>query len=293
MPSVLIAEDDPVFQALLKQVLSMHDYQVYTASNGREALRLLEKQVVDAVLSDIEMPLLDGLELCRRIKMSEWSWMPVVLITGLKNRETMKAGLEAGASYFLTKPPDLEMLRVILHSCLTESQHQRHLLQEMSTLRNTARLFLQGSCQLREPREARELGQYLALMFPEPEQAIMGLWELLINAIEHGNLQIGYQEKTKFLKEFNLEQEVVRRLATPPYCQRYVSVDFNRTETQVRLLICDEGEGFDHTPFLEFDPQRMFDNHGKGIAMARLFSFDEVKYLGKGNQVEVVSYAKP
>jgi hypothetical protein len=53
----------------------------------------------------------------------------------------------------------------------------------------------------------------------------------------------------------------------------------------VQIRIRDQGQGFDWTPYLDFDPERAFDPHGRGIAMARLSSFDDLEYLGDGNEV--------
>ena len=61
----------------------------------------------------------------------------------------------------------------------------------------------------------------------------------------------------------------------------------------MRALISDQGDGFDWQPYLDIDLSRIFDTHGRGIAMARGLSFDQVEFLGKGNQVRVTVLKKP
>ena len=78
-----------------------------------------------------------------------------------------------------------------------------------------------------------------------------------------------------------------KRLDMPEYRDRKVTVKMHKNKQNIDFVICDEGEGFDFSGFLEMDPQRAFDNHGRGIAMSRLLSFDYLEYLGKGNEVRV------
>ena len=64
-------------------------------------------------------------------------------------------------------------------------------------------------------------------------------------------------------------------------------VRYCREPDKVRVVIRDEGQGFDWQQYLDMDPARAFDTHGRGIAMSRMISFDAVEYRGNGNEVEV------
>ncbi|QZA82045.1 ATP-binding protein [Deefgea piscis] len=122
---------------------------------------------------------------------------------------------------------------------------------------------------------------------PEPQRVAMGLSELLVNAIEHGNLGISYADKSRLLQAGRWQDEVESRLASPEYAQRKVAVKYSANEDEIQIYIMDEGQGFDWQPFLEFSPERAFDPHGRGISMARMMSFDSLEYQGKGNEVLV------
>jgi len=133
--------------------------------------------------------------------------------------------------------------------------------------------------------EATELANVLAAAYPEPERVVVGLTELLVNAVEHGNLGITYREKAALLESGQLQAEIERRLALPELATRRVKATLHRTDDAVVTTIEDEGEGFDWRPYDDYDPERALDPNGHGIAIARGVSFDEVTYRGRGNVV--------
>ncbi len=102
--SVLIAEDSVTSRTLLKNILEAAGYAVQTAVDGQEALALLREHTFDAVVSDVEMPRMNGFELTRTIRQEEkLKHVPVVLVTSLDSREHREQGLEAGADAYIVK----------------------------------------------------------------------------------------------------------------------------------------------------------------------------------------------
>jgi len=102
------------------------DYQVLTAYNGEQALEVLEKnEDVDLVVSDVTMPKMDGMELCRRVKSDlRWSHIPVILVTGRRTEDAEIESLKLGADDYITKPFNVEMLRLRVKK-LIEKQNDR------------------------------------------------------------------------------------------------------------------------------------------------------------------------
>jgi hypothetical protein len=141
-----------------------------------------------------------------------------------------------------------------------------------------------GSFKVRTLEEAQKLSLLIANASQNPDQSIV-ICELLVNAVEHGNLGIGYEEKTKLLDENKLMDEILQRLNHPDYKNKFATVDLSRDNGSLKVFVKDEGNGFDYTKFLDFDATRIFDNHGRGIAMAK--SMLDIQYFGKGNKVEV------
>jgi anti-sigma regulatory factor (Ser/Thr protein kinase) len=133
--------------------------------------------------------------------------------------------------------------------------------------------------------QAHSLAKHLSAQYPQPTQILVGLIELLINAIEHGNLGISFNDKSILLKEGRWSEEVQKRLANPFYQSKKVTVHFQRLPDKIKLSVHDEGEGFKWHDFEKIDPRRMLDAHGRGIMIARSFSFSSVAYNEPGNCV--------
>lgn len=121
--TLLIAEDNAEFRTFLANQLA-DEYDVMTAENGKEALAQLHNAEVDIVISDIMMPEMDGVELCRNIKTDiQTSHIPVLMLTALSADEDRLRGLEQGADDYLTKPFNLDVLRLRLRKFLEWSRH--------------------------------------------------------------------------------------------------------------------------------------------------------------------------
>lgn len=101
---VLVADDSITTRTLEQSVLESAGYEVLVAVNGEDAWRRLEEQGADAVVADVEMPRMDGIALCRRIRgSSRFQGLPVVLVTGLESEADRVRGLEAGADAYIVK----------------------------------------------------------------------------------------------------------------------------------------------------------------------------------------------
>jgi len=102
--SILVAEDSITSRMLLKSILESAGYEVQTAVDGAEALATLKTGAFDLVVSDVEMPRMDGFELTRRIRADpQHKDIPVILVTGLGTQEDRERGIDAGASAYIVK----------------------------------------------------------------------------------------------------------------------------------------------------------------------------------------------
>lgn len=117
----------------------------------------------------------------------------------------------------------------------------------------------------------------------------IGLREIIVNAIEHGNLGITYIEKTDLLNSGNYQEEIRRRLMTETNDRRRVRIRLTLTPTQIRYRISDEGMGFDHNRFgFHMDPEQVEASlHGRGIFITRN-AFSRVLYNESGNSVLLI-----
>jgi signal transduction histidine kinase len=229
---------------------------------------------------------MDGMALLRRIKNDPTlAQTPVVLETAHGDMESIRDGLTQGAYYYLTKPFQADVLIGVIKAALQQSRDLRTLVDGVQPADRPLGLLHTGSFRFRNLEEGNLLAYYLARVCPDPERTIQGMLELLVNAVEHGNLEISYAEKGALILEGCWRDEVQRRLNDPAYRNRYVEIHFRRQDDLLSFTIQDQGQGFDWNQYLEFSPERAFDLNGRGIAMAGKLSFDHLEYRGNGNTV--------
>ncbi len=286
--TIMVVDDEALNLLLINEYLRECGYRLITARDGAEAWERLQAEPgeTDVVVLDLMMPRMDGIEVLRRIKShSQLQFLPVILQTALSTPEDIHQGIRAGAYYYLTKPFAREMLRSVVATAVQDHMRYQRVQEEMQRTSRIFGLMSRAEFHYRHLDEGRELAQLLANACPSPCKVVVGLSELLVNAVEHGNLGIGYQEKGRLLELEELDQEVARRLDLPENRDRRVHVSYERTKSEIRIRIHDQGHGFDWQKYAVVNPRRVFDTHGRGIAMARIMSFDRVEYFGAGNEV--------
>ena len=146
-------------------------------------------------------------------------------------------------------------------------------------------LLNKASFEFQTMEEAQNLAYFVADSFPNPEKVVLGLSELLINAIEHGNLGISYNKKSELMMNGKLHDEILHRQSLPENQKKRAQLFFEKYPEEIKVTIKDEGDGFDWNEFIEMRPDRATNPNGRGIIMARMMSFDSVEYKGVGNEV--------
>jgi anti-sigma regulatory factor (Ser/Thr protein kinase) len=114
---------------------------------------------------------------------------------------------------------------------------------------------------------------------------VYGLNELMVNAVEHGNLGISYDKKMQLVLEGRWQEEIENRLAQPEYSRKYAILEYEASEKGRTVKIIDQGKGFDWNSYLDLSPSRATDPNGRGIAIAKMRSFPTLEYRGSGNEV--------
>jgi two-component system response regulator MprA len=116
-PTVLVVDDQHRLRAVLQAALELQGYQVHTAANGEQALSCAERATIDAIVLDVTMPGITGLDVCRVLR-ERGDHTPVLLLSGRSSRADQAAGLAAGADDYLTKPYDLDEFLAHLQALL-------------------------------------------------------------------------------------------------------------------------------------------------------------------------------
>jgi hypothetical protein len=205
--------------------------------------------------------------------------------TSLSGDSDIVEGLRAGAYYYLTKPFTSQALLAIVGAAARDRLGYRRLQLDVQQAAKALACLTHGQFAFRTPEQAFDLATLVAKATPKPERTVGGLSELMLNAIEHGNLGITYAGKSKLLAEDRWKEEIDRRLALPEHASKVAKLSFERQEGAIQFLIEDEGPGFQWQDYLELSPERAFHLHGRGIAMSRQVWFDHLEYLGSGSRV--------
>lgn len=211
--------------------------------------------------------------------------VPVIVLFSVLEEHEIAYFLRARCFSCLVRPL---VPALLVGLCESAREHRKQQLAfRARRLRDRRAMHLMGkaSFTFRTLEEGAALADLLAEACPRPEMAYLGIQELFINAIEHGNLEINFEMKARLTEEGRWRDEVDQRLRRPGLAERRVVVELERSAHELRLAISDEGTGFDWRSFLTSDPGTIAGAHGRGIALARLLSFDRLEYRGTGNQV--------
>ena len=324
MTTLLFVEDDASLRKLYSNRLVEEGYQLVEAVDGLDGLEKAKTHKPDLIVSDIKMPNLDGIELFKSLQKEspEMAAIPYLFLTANVGQIDQVAGLKLGADAYLTKPTKFEVLLANIESRLGSRNRQLALLktrlesifeplienveEDVSDNQNfdavieyyteisksVSKSFIDfnlmeaATFHVKKLEDVSHVSISLANMCPDPETAILGLSELIINGIEHGNLGVGYKLKTQLLKDGVWNEEIDRRQNLPENINKYVKVTAQRTGEGIEFQIQDQGNGFKPDHYLEFEPLRHTDSHGRGIALSKAVVFDELKYENGGSLVE-------
>ncbi|WP_420226026.1 response regulator [Pigmentiphaga litoralis] len=285
--NILVVDDEPLNLAIISEHLSDPRYRLKAASDGIQAWDMLQHGGVpfDIVVLDRMMPGINGIELLERMKSDpRFADIPVIMQTAASRQHEVLEGFTKGAHYYLTKPYEHAILVAVVSAAIDVRARQKQLKRQLTDAQEIFSNVQRAQFTFSTLSEARQLASFLAKLCPNPEAVVVGLAELMINAIEHGNLELGYAEKGRLSVEGGWAQEIERRLAMPKYAHRIAQATFRRLPDRLVFHILDEGPGFDWPSFLEMSPDRAFDSHGRGIAMANMLAFDNLSYLRDGRE---------
>ncbi len=289
---VLIVEDDPVNMKILSKYLHDSGYIFEKANDGVEAWEIIQKSPIhfDVIILDRIMPNMNGLEFTKKIKSDDkFHGIPIIMQTSARSMNEVTEGIKAGINYYLAKPYTKERLITLVKAAIrdrkTSAEFEARLLQQ----KNAFGTIEKGEFSIQTPEQAGDIAFMLGSLFPRPDLAVTGIYELLLNSIEHGNLKIGLEEKAKLLKNSLLESEIQRRLELEENKTKRVTIKLSHSASEINIHIGDEGEGFDWKSYMDAELPA---NVGKGIAKAKLLSFDKIEYSELGNEVDIISFFK-
>lgn len=289
MTTVLVVDDSPLDRKIAAGIVEAEDMTVTFAEHGQAALDQMATEKPDVVLTDLQMPVMDGLQLVREIK-KRHAAIPVILITRAGSEEIAADALRTGAASYVPKRNMKRDLGRVLEMVLSaaETLREREVVRDL--LQQSESYFVLGY----DPSAPRALISHLqsslvqANVGDDMDRLRIGtaLAEALANAIDHGNLELDSQLREEDLRTYRGTGN--ERAVQEPYRHRKVHVKARLTPTEATFVIRDEGPGFDtsHLPD-PTDPENLTKPSGRGIMLIRTF-MDEVNFNETGNEITMV-----
>jgi response regulator RpfG family c-di-GMP phosphodiesterase len=274
----------------LQNLLEGSPYNIISTDDGEDGFSLLlnRPEQFSAIILGQNIRNINSVRLLHKINScSSLKTIPVIMEAATGTLEEMEICIRAGVRYFIPKPIDKNTLPELINTAIRDQERYTEIEQLVFTSKplNT---MVEAKFKIKNLYDVQLLSALLANECPSPRLAAVGISEILINAIEHGNLGITYAEKTKLHETSEWLAEIERRLALPENHDKYVDVNFNKTNGRIIIRIKDQGQGFDWRQFQTLDSKRVFDNHGRGIIMARNLAFEDLIFHGVGNDVECI-----
>ena len=293
MPIVLVVDDSPLDRTRTGGLLKKGEglSPIY-ASNGREALEKIATEKPDIVLSDLQMPEMDGLELVETIR-RRFVTLPVILMTAHGNEETAIQALRKGATNYVAKRNLARELVPTVMSVLDLTRADRGQQQILSCLTQAESRYVLDNDVGHIPSllAQLELGVTRMQLFDHGAwmRIAVALREAFVNAIYHGNLDLSSQLLEQDHVSFaDLAQQRRREVA---FADRRVHVTACETRTEATYVIRDDGRGFDPAALSDpTSPQNLDRPTGRGLFLIRTF-MDEVRHNAVGNEVTLVKRA--
>ncbi len=300
MVKVLVVDDSPVDRRLAGSLLEKRSgpggqktptgITVIYAANGKEGLAALASEMPDLVLSDMQMPEMNGLELVETVK-NQFPKVPVIIMTAHGSEEIARQALQGGAASYVPKRDlagDLfATVEEILNLAAANEQKQR-LLGECLR-RSEAQFLLPNNMGYIAPLIGHLQESLIHMKICDDNGLIrvaVCLREALTNAIIHGNLQIDSALRDPDEKDYY--SQIESRSQEEPYADRFVHVTARETPEEAHYTIRDEGEGFDFRSLPDpTDPANLERVHGRGMLLIQTF-MDEVRHNSTGNEITMI-----
>jgi CheY-like chemotaxis protein len=289
MTTILVVDDSPLDQRFAARCAEEEGCTVILAGNGREAIDVIKAEKPDAVLTDLQMPEMDGLELVRRIKQQHLS-TPVILMTAHGSEEVAVEALRAGAASYVPKKNLKRDLCWALGNVLSAAEAAYERAQIRIFLKRAVSEYVLGY----EPSGPRTLVSHLQDSLAQMNicdevrrlQVATALTEALTNAIDHGNLELDSKLREDDVQGY---RELGKQRSTQkPYSERRVYVTAHINPEEATFVVRDEGPGFNPDKLPDpTDPENLLKPSGRGVMLIRTF-MDAVSFNEQGNEITMV-----
>lgn len=286
MPRILVVDDDLSQAQEFELLLRSAGCDVTFAGHGREAMELLGRDLPDVVLTDLDMPEMDGLELVQAIR-RDYPALPVILMTAMGSEDVAAIALHHGAASYVRKRSLAQEVVRTVGSVLAIARALPQQTQVFDCLTDDRLEFVLDNDPAQIPAVLGHLELVASLLHPRDRtdgiRVGIALHEVLINAMQHGNLELNSDLREVDERLFRDLGEERRNL--DPFRDRRVRLQATLSRSEAIYIVEDDGPGFDPAALPDpTDPANLERCSGRGMMLIRTF-MDEVDHNGKGNRV--------
>lgn len=286
MFKILAVDDSDFDRRLVTSILETARYDVVSVSGGEQALQKLAEEEFDLLVTDLNMPDLDGLALIQKVQKLHTD-LPTIIVTAYGSEATAMRALQAGAYSYVPKYHLSDELVTTVAAVLKTTDRQR---QEDELLCSVAKHAITLTLPNDRSRIAPTIDYLQKLMDAmgnfggsHAMHLQVALDEALSNAIIHGNLEVSSTLRER--DDTSYDDLIAERAQTQPYSDRRVTVDVSLDSEAAVFVIRDEGPGFDISSLPDpHDPENLLRSSGRGITLMHAF-LDDVSYNDCGNEV--------
>jgi hypothetical protein len=289
--TILVIHNQNVLTSEITLALKSENYPFIETSGLRNGYDLLSKKTAEFHVIIVNYGLLsdDKKFLKKLAKNDRLRDIPLILALGEKEPQNIKSFKHTASYQWLLNPFTDHTLNLMILGAENEYSQRCALRREIHSRQSVFGAITRGTFRIKTFEQAEALTTMLSLSCPDPDRIAFGLFEMLANSIEHGNLEIGNEEKWRLMANNRHRDEINMRLVMPEYRDRYVEITFEREISLVSFKIEDQGSGFDFVDYLDIDFSANQTPHGRGIAMARATSFDYLEFMGNGNKLLAIT----
>jgi CheY-like chemotaxis protein len=290
MTRILVVDDCAVDRTLTGEILKRDTgFTVEFARDGEEGLEKIAQSPPDLVLTDLQMPGVDGLQLVSTVR-ERHPRVPVILMTSQGSEEIAFRALLLGAASYVPKSLMPDNLRNTVNKVLQASIDESHYYTTMSCLTRSERLFtLTNDASLFTPLVVHLQEECMALGICNEAERIrmgVGLGEAFANAMFHGNLELSSSLRETDADAYHRVAEERRRES--PYKERRIEIEVRMARERAEFIVRDQGCGFDPSSLPDpTDPANLDKVTGRGILLMRSF-MDGVFFNQRGNEVTMI-----
>lgn len=286
---LLIIDDNKDLLEFLRDFFRKNGFDVLLALTALDGIEKFRSFLPDVVITDMRLPDKPGNWVVKEIKTIKKK-TPVIIITGYSDHHLIVEAMENGATELLKKPFKQKDLKYLLSKI--------EILLKRIHVDMSSRFVNWEKRHYRIDNDIHVVPIVVDYLFDRVDYLCendsflrIGLQEVLINAIEHGNLQISYSDKQKMLDSGDYNKLLLQRAKQEPFAGKFVDIKVFSTPQYLKIIVEDMGNGFDLSELPNLgDPENFFKESGKGILMA-INAFDQVQYNEIGNTVSLIKYS--